>query len=85
MYQATNSYFFPTFSFFLTDLIEKFEIKFQNFFQARDLRLVPNDGKFYVLSRGKMPAQSHYFFFCYSQYKFSFLLSKIIFSFLEYG
>ena len=77
--------FSQKFSFFLTDLTKKFEKKFQKFFHARDLRPVPNDGKFCALSRGKISAQSNTYFFCYLQNKFSFLLSKITISFLGYG
>ena len=77
--------FSQKFSFFLTDLTKKFEKKFQKFFQARDLRPVPNDGKFCALSRGKISAQSNKYFFCYLQNKFSFLGRKITFSFLGYG
>ena len=49
--------FSQKFSFFLTDLIKKFEKKFQKFFQVRDLRPKLNDGKFCALSRGKISAQ----------------------------
>ena len=77
--------FSQKFSFFLTDLTKKIEKNFQNFFQARDLRPVPNDGKFCALSRGKISAQSNKYFFCYLQNKFSFLGRKITFSFLGYG
>ena len=49
MYQAQNSYFPPKFLSFLTDFIKKSEKK-SKIFQARDLRLVPNEGKFYALS-----------------------------------
>ena len=73
MYQAQKVIFFSQkFSFFLTDLTKKFEKKFQKFFQARDLRPVPNDGKFCALSRGKISAQSNKYFFAIYKTNFHF-------------
>ena len=64
--------FSQKFSFFLTDLTKKIEKNFQKFFQARDLRPVPNDGKFCALSRGKISAQSNKYFFAIYKTNFHF-------------
>ena len=64
--------FSQKFSFFLTDLIKKFEKKNQIFFQAIRLLLVTNDGEFCASSRGKISAQSNKYFFAIYKTNFHF-------------